>query len=371
MNKGVVTKKSMELHCFDLDGTLIDSERFHYQSYIQAFREYGIDEISFENYIRCDKVLTSDSNVYSRKGEIFSTYIPDMKFMPGMKEFWNSIPHPKCIVTHSDRSTLDKIMEVLPELKQTDACITRDVCTRHKPYPEAYMRAIEKFPACRRVIGYEDSYKGYVALVRSGSLSYKIHPFEDPVNTIFEKYHEAFESLKHRTRDTLDVLAPIIKQCRENIYLTGVGKCGYVCEKNVSTWQSLGIPCHFLNISDAFHGGFGILRNGDLIIYISNSGKTSELVECSRYIKNEITCVSQVCLTINPHTDMCVDKHIQIADNIHEIDSIDMAPTTSSVIFMTMLDILGVFVAETNGLSVSKFQKNHPGGELGKRIVAK
>jgi D-arabinose 5-phosphate isomerase GutQ len=361
----------MELHCFDLDGTLIQSERFHYQAYMQAFREFGLHEVSFEEYIRCDKVMTDDPNVYARKSELFTERIPCIQFADGMKNFWESVPHPKCIVTHSSRETVDKILKVLPELGQADMIVTRDICARHKPYPEAYIHAIEQFPKCRRVIGYEDTYRGYVALVRSGATAYKIRPIEDPINTVFEKYHEGLESLRVHARESLAIIIPEIQKCRENIYLTGVGKCGYVCQKSASTWQSLGISCHFLDVSDAFHGGFGILRNGDLIVYISNSGKTSELVECSKYIKHHITCVKQICLSMKPASDMHVDTHVQIAENVHEIDSIDMAPTTSSMLFMAMLDLIGVTIAEGNGLSITKFQRNHPGGELGKKSVAK
>lgn len=356
-----------DLHCFDLDGTLVKSEGFHYEAYMRA----GVCEISFDEYTRCDTDMTSDPVVYARKKAIFLQLIEGLEFMPGMQSVWENTPHPKCIVTHSDRETLTRIMDILPVLKDADLTITRDECQRHKPHPDAYIRAIRHFPQCRRVIGYEDSYKGYVALVRSGALAYKLWPANDPVGTMFEKYHEGLESLKHTIRSTLDGVMPIVTKCTGNVYLSGIGKCGYVCEKSVSTWQSLGIPCHFLNILDASHGGFGILRPGDVIMYISNSGRTSELVQCSSYVKKEFPDVTQVGFTIKPGGTLCVDYTFQVAHSVHEIDSINMAPTTSSMVFMALLDILGVTIAESQGLTVAKFQRNHPGGELGKKSVAK
>jgi len=106
-------------------------------------------------------------------------------------------------------------------------------------------------------------------------------------------------------------------------------------------------------------------------MYISNSGRTSELVQCSSYVKKEFPDVTQVGFTIKPGGTLCVDYTFQVAHSVHEIDSINMAPTTSSMVFMALLDILGVTIAESQGLTVAKFQRNHPGGELGKKSVAK
>lgn len=80
-------------------------------------------------------------------------------------------------------------------------------------------------------------------------------------------------------------LLPLVRSCRGRVLITGVGKNGLVAAKSVSTWQSMGLRAATLNVGDLFHGDFGGIYSGDLVVYVSNSGDTEELLKCARYIK--------------------------------------------------------------------------------------
>jgi hypothetical protein len=125
------------------------------------------------------------------------------------------------------------------------------------------------------------------------------------VQSLFPEW--ILNSYENDTTNSVTVI-PIIKNSINNIYLTGIGKCGHICKKSVSTWQSLGISCNYLYIPDLFHGDFGILKNGDIIIYISNSGNTDEIINCSKYIKNNFK-ITQIGFTINTN---CIIKNIDL-----------------------------------------------------------
>lgn len=96
---------------------------------------------------------------------------------------------------------------------------------------------------------------------------------------------------KAQQQQNLRILLPLVKSCRGRILLAGIGKSGLVAAKSASTWQSMGICTGTLNVTDLFHGDFGGISSADMIVYISNSGNTEELVRCATYIRKEFSNV--------------------------------------------------------------------------------
>jgi D-arabinose 5-phosphate isomerase GutQ/beta-phosphoglucomutase-like phosphatase (HAD superfamily)/choline kinase len=421
-----------DLYLFDLDGTIVNTEHIHNMAYNMSFKFFNIietltfdkyceiahyDNIYFKDYID-GLIIKSNLNsitydiVYAKKKEIFINLLDNIEFMEGIELFLNNLFENKiktCIVTHSDRDVVNKIVEKLPLLNNIDVFLTKHDYLHKKPHPECYIKALSLFPNIQNPIGFEDSYRGFVALastnitpvfINNSNYFYiskikskysdanifntinelnihnvKIKQYNNINNFItqsFNKYYNGLNILKSKMSKILLEIIPMIKNGKNNIYLTGIGKCGHICKKSVSTWQSLGISCNYLYIPDLFHGDFGILKNGDIIIYISNSGNTDEIINCSKYIKNCFK-ITQIAFTMNKNCLIkdIVDLHYSLvqssSDVIYEIDNINMAPTTSSIIFMTLLDLIGTKVAEDNGLTLEKFKINHPGGDLGKR----
>lgn len=154
------------------------------------------------------------------------------------------------------------------------------------------------------------------------------------------------------------------------VYLCGVGKSGYISRKTIATWQSLGIRAQFLSPQDALHGDIGILRSDDIVLYISNSGNTEELLSLATYLKKKD--IPQLLLSNNPTAIMnsFVDTNYVISNTkIIEADSHGLVPSVSSILYMIVLDIVGIYVAEQRGYKKEDFQSNHPSGDLGKKEI--
>jgi HAD superfamily hydrolase (TIGR01509 family) len=406
-----------DLYIFDLDGTLINTEELHYQSYKEALKFYNYKEdYDFKLYCKLShyddnlmKIFVSEKlNVnyekfYSLKKSIYLKKIEiELKLIDGVEDLILKLESKNikmCIVSHSDKETIDFVLKKLPILQKIKVIFSRDDYLNRKPHPECYIKALTYFSECKNVIGFEDSYKGWESLnstnitsVFVGNKDYyyfnKINPKNQIENFLnfkeeliikkesnidvwvdekISNYQKSISKLKESFLIPIQNIISILNKTTTNIYLTGIGKCGHICKKSVSTWQSIGISCHYLNIPDLFHGDFGILKENDVIIYISNSGNTKELINCTSYVKEKFN-VLQILLTINGNCEASkyVNISFQISQPINEIDKINMAPTVSSVIFMMFLDMLGIYIAESKNITIEKFQLNHPGGDLGK-----
>ena len=411
-----------DLYLFDLDGTIINSEHLHYESYKETLKFFGYENnFNFRLYCKLchlddkkmrefvDDILNiTYEKFYQKKKEIYLKKIQNnLTLIDGIDYLINKLYIDEvktCIVTHTDLESINLIKEKFPILEKITKIFTKNDYLFTKPNTECYVRALEYFKDCKNPIGFEDSYKGYISLYNTGitsvfignkdyyyydkmnienminsfkdydesKINLKINPIVKWTENTINKYSNYINNCKEKFILSIQKIIPLINNYKGNIYLTGIGKSGHICKKSVSTWQSMGISCHYLNISDTFHGDFGILKNGDIIIYISNSGNIDEMINCIKYIKNNFK-ITQIGITIN---DDCkikdyVNFHFSISNKVNEIDHINMAPTVSSVIFMIFLDMLGTYLAEINNLSIEKFKLYHPGGELGKRSSKK
>jgi len=122
-------------------------------------------------------------------------------------------------------------------------------------------------------------------------------------------------------------------------------------------------------VQDLFHGDLGILRDNDIIIYITNSGNTEELLLASEYINKNYN-ITQISITNNDESK--IKKNVNYSINIcnfkiEEADSFNIIPSVSSVLFLMFLDLLGMHLSELNEFTKEQFKKNHPSG-IGKYI---
>jgi D-arabinose 5-phosphate isomerase GutQ len=188
-----------------------------------------------------------------------------------------------------------------------------------------------------------------------------------PESTQCDLYATQIRSAAQSIDDAINLFAPRLKNMK--VYLAGIGKSGLVARKCVATWQSLGLPCHYLNIADMLHGDIGVLQPADVVLYTSNSGNTEELIRCTNYLNAHKPFVAQFLVSNNPTPKVtAVSGSIMIgAHKFVEADAANCAPTVSSAIFMMFLDRLGIRLAEANGFTKEAFKQNHPSGDLGKR----
>jgi arabinose-5-phosphate isomerase len=188
---------------------------------------------------------------------------------------------------------------------------------------------------------------------------------KEKLNIYNEELNKYVNSISIPITKCLDILLPI----QGSIFITGIGKSAHIAKKCVATWQSLGIQAHYILIQDIFHGDLGVIRDDDIIIYLSNSGNTEEIVSTAKYIQENIH-IPQIAVSNNIQSKISpyVNYNIILSDSrIKEADVLNKVPSVSSVMFMIFLDVIGIQMAEMKGMTDNIFTLYHPAGDLSKK----
>ena len=157
----------------------------------------------------------------------------------------------------------------------------------------------------------------------------------------------------------------LIIDCKGTVVISGIGKSGNIGKKITSTLASLGTPSIFLHTSDAFHGDLGILRKEDLLICISNSGETDELVRLLNYAKRN--GIKSIAITGNVNSTISKEASISLNSSVEsEACPLNLAPTCSTSVTMALGDALASICAMERGFKEIDFARFHPSGSLHK-----
>lgn len=180
----------------------------------------------------------------------------------------------------------------------------------------------------------------------------------------------AIESLIPRLDDSFLRAVEAIRDCKGKIVVTGVGKSGHIGSKIAATLASTGTPAFFLNPLDAYHGDLGMLSSDDLVLAISYSGATEELLRFLPLIQTKhITIIG-----ISGHADSllarCSDIHLNVAVE-KEADPLNLVPTASTTATLALGDALACALVEAKHFQPTDFAQLHPGGDLGRKLLAK
>jgi arabinose-5-phosphate isomerase len=166
----------------------------------------------------------------------------------------------------------------------------------------------------------------------------------------------------------LDQVLSIFSACKGKIVFLGVGKSGIIAQKIAATMTSSGTAAIHLHPSDALHGGLGIVTGDDVVVMLSNSGETDELLELLPYIKRRgvplVGMVGNVKSTIAKRSDAVLDASVD-----QEACPLNLAPTASTTVALALGDALAMTLMRTKGLTEDDFASNHPAGQLGKRLT--
>jgi arabinose-5-phosphate isomerase len=179
---------------------------------------------------------------------------------------------------------------------------------------------------------------------------------------------EAVASLATRLDASFDRAVDMLLACRGRVVVTGLGKSGLICQKIAATLSSTGTPAYFLHPGEALHGDIGLVVAGDVVLLVSNSGETDELVRCVEIMRR--VGVPIVALTGRPgstlarHADVAIDVSVP-----REACALDLAPTASTTAALAMGDALAVACYEQRGFTAKDFARIHPAGRLGRAIV--
>ena len=166
-------------------------------------------------------------------------------------------------------------------------------------------------------------------------------------------------------------VALIVEQVHEKkgkLVPSGMGKAGQIAMNIATTFCSTGIPAVFLNPSAAQHGDLGILLENDLMLLISNSGKTREIVELTELARKLNPDMKKIVITGNPDSPLAQAADICLATgHPDEVCLLGMTPTTSTTVMTVIGDILVVETMRRTGFTIEEYSKRHHGGYLGER----
>jgi arabinose-5-phosphate isomerase len=178
---------------------------------------------------------------------------------------------------------------------------------------------------------------------------------------------EAIASLIDRLDARFEKAVELLHNCKGRVVVTGLGKSGLVGRKLAATFASTGTPALFLHTGEALHGDLGMLTAGDVMLAISASGETAELIELLETVKR--LGVPLLALTANPKSTLAQASNIVLDIAVkEEACSLNLAPTASTAAAMAMGDALAIALLERRGFKEEDFAALHPGGRLGNKL---
>ena len=168
--------------------------------------------------------------------------------------------------------------------------------------------------------------------------------------------------------DDIKRIIQLLASAKGKVVILGVGKSGIIAQKIAATMTSTGTPALHLHPSDALHGGIGIISPDDVVMVLSNSGETDEILQMLPYLKRRgvplIALVGNLDSTLARRADVAIDASVD-----QEACPLNLAPTTSTTVALALGDALALTLMRVKGLTPDDFAINHPAGQLGKRLT--
>jgi arabinose-5-phosphate isomerase len=175
-------------------------------------------------------------------------------------------------------------------------------------------------------------------------------------------------ALAESVDDSFVAACAILAGVRGRVIITGMGKSGHIARKIAATFASTGTPAQYVHPGEASHGDLGMIREGDAVLAMSNSGETTELADVIEYTRR--FHIPLIAITGNPTSTLA--KHadvVLILPPVPEAAADVLAPTTSTTMNLALGDALAVALLERRGFDAEDFRRFHPGGKLGRRLL--
>jgi arabinose-5-phosphate isomerase len=174
-------------------------------------------------------------------------------------------------------------------------------------------------------------------------------------------------SMLERLDESFVRAVQLLRNCRGKVVVTGLGKSGLICRKIAATLASTGTPAFFLHSGDGVHGDLGMVMKGDVILAISNSGETDEILKLLPHFK--VNGIKLIVMTGNPESSLAKAGDVVLNVKVNEACPLGLAPTTSTTVAAAMGDALAVVLLEEKGFKEEDFAVRHPGGILGRKLL--
>jgi arabinose-5-phosphate isomerase len=159
----------------------------------------------------------------------------------------------------------------------------------------------------------------------------------------------------------------LLRNCRGKVVVTGLGKSGLICRKIAATLASTGTPAFFLHSGDGLHGDLGMVMKGDVVLAVSNSGETEEILKLLPHFK--VHELKLLVMTGNPESSLGKAGDVVLDVGVKEACPLGLAPTTSTTVALAMGDALAVVLLQEKGFKEEDFAVRHPGGILGRKLI--
>ena len=196
-------------------------------------------------------------------------------------------------------------------------------------------------------------------------------PLKDAIahgRAVLEIEAEALGALVERVDESFARACEMILGCSGRVVVTGMGKSGHVGGKIASTLASTGTPSFFVHPGEASHGDLGMICRDDLVLAISGSGETPEMLAILPIVKRMGSGL--VALVGNPDSTLCREADVCLDVSVaREACPHNLAPTASTTAVLAMGDALAVAILRSRGFSADDFARTHPGGTLGRRLL--
>jgi arabinose-5-phosphate isomerase len=197
---------------------------------------------------------------------------------------------------------------------------------------------------------------------------------ENKIREIFEKEASAVKNIPVTENfvKAIEIIYDHVHTKNGKLVTSGMGKAGQVAHNIATTFSSTGTPAIFLHPSEAQHGDLGIMQKNDVILAVSNSGKTREIIELIDLKNNLYPSVPVIVLTGNPNSPLAKKSTCFIfTGSPREVCPLGLTPTTSTTVFTVIGDALVVIMMEKIGFKANDYAKRHHGGYLGTKSRGK
>jgi len=178
----------------------------------------------------------------------------------------------------------------------------------------------------------------------------------------------AVQALASRLDDNFLHALDVILSCKGRVIVSGMGKSGHIARKIASTMSSTGTPAYFVHPGEASHGDLGMITSEDVIIALSYSGESQELISIVPMIKRQ--GAKLISMTGNPSSSLAIEADVHLNAAIDkEACPMGLAPTASTTAALALGDALAIALLDAKGFSAEDFARSHPGGSLGRRLI--
>lgn len=178
------------------------------------------------------------------------------------------------------------------------------------------------------------------------------------------------EALAKRLDTSFDAAVQLILQCKGRVVVSGMGKSGHVGNKIAATFASTGTPAFFMHPAEASHGDLGMITADDVVIALSNSGESDEILNILPTIKRLGAKV--ISITGGANSTLAKESHIHLSAEVsQEACPLGLSPTASTTAALALGDALAVCVLDCRDFSAEDFARSHPGGNIGRRLLTR